>query len=193
MSSNSMTNLTVEPGQDRTAELDTILPFPFYVDHEAEMLAAMRQIKESTGIRHFLLTAPAKSIRITGYPDDDLYHAIATLIERLRKLLEPEGFIISWWNVATLKVGPGAPYPLITPLTRAAPPPCLVGLWSFDWRPFLLSCLRFGSQLWYCGYRGSSHCGATKRRALFEGFRERSQCVGMMTPDPSHITCLFFM
>ena len=73
------------------------------------MLAAMREIRQTTGIRHFLLVAPSKTIRFTGTPGDELYEAIGAQIGRVRETLAPEGFIISWWNDATLKVGPGAP------------------------------------------------------------------------------------
>jgi hypothetical protein len=94
--------------------LDPALPFVFYADRPDAMFAAMREIKRTTGIRHFLLIAPSKAIRFTGFPDDTLFEAIGDLIGAVRNRLEPEGFLISWWNDATLKVGPGAP---LTPIT----------------------------------------------------------------------------
>lgn len=105
-----------------TPPLDPAIPFSFYADREAEMFAAMREIKRTTGIRHFLLIAPAKTIRFTGFPGDDLYAAIGRLVERVRTTLEPEGFLVSWWNDATLKVGPGAPFTLITGLGGGTSP-----------------------------------------------------------------------
>ena len=96
--------------------LDPAIPFVFYADREADMLAAMREIKRMTGIRHFLLIAPIKTIRVTGLPGDDLYAVIGAQIRRVRETLAPEGFVISWWNDATLKVGPGGPFTLMTGL-----------------------------------------------------------------------------
>ncbi len=102
--------------------LDPAIPFVFYPDRSDAMLAAMREIKQTTGIRHFLLIAPSKTIRVTGFPDDTLYEAIGDLVGRVRTALEPEGFRISWWNDATLKVGPGAPLTPITGLGGATTP-----------------------------------------------------------------------
>lgn len=101
---------------DTSTPFDAALPFVFYADREDAMYAAMREIKRDTGIRHFLLIAPAKSIRFTGFPDEALHETIGTLIGRVRETLAAEGFLISWWNTSTLKVGPGVPYTRITGL-----------------------------------------------------------------------------
>ena len=102
--------------------LEPALPFVFFADREAAMLAAMREIRQTTGIRHFLLVAPSKTIRFTGTPGDELYEAIGAQIGRVRETLAPEGFIISWWNDATLKVGPDAPFTLMTRLDGSTSP-----------------------------------------------------------------------
>ena len=90
--------------------LDPAIPFKFYAEHATEMFAIMREIRSMTGIRHFLLIAPTKSIRFTGFPNDSLFEAIGDLVGQVRTELESEGFLISWWNTATLKVGPNAPF-----------------------------------------------------------------------------------
>jgi hypothetical protein len=102
--------------------LDPALPFVFYADRPDAMFAAMREIKHATDIRHFLLIAPSKTIRFTGFPNDTLYEAIGDLVGRVRTELEPEGFLISWWNTSTLKVGPNAPLTPITGLGGATNP-----------------------------------------------------------------------
>jgi hypothetical protein len=107
---------------DSPLSLDPALPFVFYADRPDAMYAAMREIKRTTGIRHFLLIAPSKVIRFTGFPDETLYEAIGDLVGRVRTTLEPEGFRISWWNTATLKVGSGAPFTPITGLGGATTP-----------------------------------------------------------------------
>ena len=107
---------------DSPVSLDPALPFVFYADRPDAMLAAMREIRRTTGIRHFLLIAPSKVIRFTGFPDETLYEAIGDLVDRVRTALEPEGFRISWWNTATLKVGSGAPFTPITGLGGATTP-----------------------------------------------------------------------
>ena len=107
---------------DSPLSLDPALPFVFYADRPEAMFAAMREIKRTTGIRHFLLIAPSKAIRFTGFPDETLYEAIGDLVGRVRIALEPEGFRISWWNTATLKVGSGAPLTPITGLGGATTP-----------------------------------------------------------------------
>ena len=107
---------------DSPLSLDPALPFVFHADRPDAMYAAMREIKRTTGIRHFLLIAPSKVIRFTGFPDETLYEAIGDLVGRVRTTLEPEGFRISWWNTATLKVGSGAPFTPITGLGGATTP-----------------------------------------------------------------------
>ena len=104
---------------DPPLSLDPALPFVFHAAQADRMYAAMREIKRTTGIRHFLLIAPSKAVRFTGFPDDALFEAIGDLIGAVRTRLEPEGFLISWWNDTTLKVGPGAP---LTPITGCGLP-----------------------------------------------------------------------
>ena len=108
--------------ENNTSTLDPALPFVFHADHETEMFAAMREIRRMYGIRHFLLIAPSKIIRVNGMPGDGLYEAIGALIGRVREALAPEGFIISWWNDATLKVGPGGPFTLMKRLNGDTSP-----------------------------------------------------------------------
>jgi hypothetical protein len=115
-------NLENNPMPETSSTLDPAIPFVFHADREDAMLSAMREIKRTTGIRHFLLIAPSKTIRFTGIPGDDLYRAIGALVGRVREMLAPEGFIISWWNVATLKFGCGGPFTLMTRLDGSTSP-----------------------------------------------------------------------
>ncbi len=90
--------------------LQSAIPFTFFPQREAAMLEAMRTIRRKTGIRHFLLIAPQKTIRVTGFPGDALFETIGQTLRRVKEALAGGDFLISWWNDATLKVGPGAPY-----------------------------------------------------------------------------------
>lgn len=62
--------------------VDPIIPFEFYQDQETEMLDYIITLRKQYGFRKFLLTAPSKEHRYTGFPDKKVFIDIGELIKK---------------------------------------------------------------------------------------------------------------
>ena len=94
-------------------KIDPIVPFTFYANREKEMFAAMRELKQKSGLRRFLLTAPGNGVRLTGFPDKNVYRGIGELLVKVENTLAEDDIEVGWWCCPTLKSG-NASYQRIT-------------------------------------------------------------------------------
>ena len=85
--------------------LDPIIPYDFSMDAPEKMLDHMRRIKSEYGIRRFLITGVGIGVRISGYPDDDLYRQLAESIRYAKEQTAGEGFEIGWWCAPAFETG----------------------------------------------------------------------------------------
>lgn len=93
--------------------LNPSIPIALFPQHETRIIDVMRQIALTDGIRHFMITAPDKTLRLTGFADDEAYVRIGETIQRVKQALAQDDIRISWWNCCTISAGPGAPFTLI--------------------------------------------------------------------------------
>ena len=94
--------------------IDPIVPIMIYDNHEDVILGQMIDMRTKYGFRRFVLLAPDKTVRFTGFPDKKTYQNIGQRILRFKEKLEPYDIEIGWECSATLKHGPGVTYQNIT-------------------------------------------------------------------------------
>ncbi|MCQ6560461.1 hypothetical protein [Paenibacillus mendelii] len=92
-----------------TAEFQfkSIVPFLFVVNKKAEMLAAMRRLKQEAGICKFILVFPqwngeSKEVSTASHA----FEKFGDLILEVRQHMADEGIEVGWWCSPSLSVGP---------------------------------------------------------------------------------------
>jgi hypothetical protein len=96
--------------------IDPLIPIRIFQNHEEEILSQMIEMRTKYGFRRFMLLAPNKTIRFSGFPLPEVYTEIGELILRIKKDLASYDIEVGWECSATIKHGPGVPYQYITGL-----------------------------------------------------------------------------
>ncbi len=99
--------------------LDPIVPFQFFPERHDAMLQAMREMRHRWGIRRFLLTGPGLGVRLSGYPQPEVYQQQGQLIASVKEALASDEIEVGWWCTPTLKSGK-SPYQNIVGLNGRA-------------------------------------------------------------------------
>ncbi len=94
--------------------IDPIIPVRIFLNHEEKIIEQLIELNTNYGFRRFLILAPDKTVRFSGFPAPEVYTEIGKLILRIKKKLAPYNVEIGWECSATLKQGPGAKYQYIT-------------------------------------------------------------------------------
>lgn len=90
--------------------IDPIVPFFFFPNREDEMLSQMIELKTRFGLRRFGLIFPHKSIRITRFPEPQVYRDFGVLLLRVKNKLAGYDIQVGWWCHTTLKSGKDSPW-----------------------------------------------------------------------------------
>ena len=97
---------------------DPVVPYNAIDENDYQ---AMIELKEKTGIHRFLIVGIYNGVRITGYPSDEDFAALAEKIRIIKEKVTPYGIEIGWWCLPSLKTGP-SPYQPIVDITGKASP-----------------------------------------------------------------------
>lgn len=87
--------------------LDPLIPFNYFPDLADQMIGYIKEMRSRYGFRRFILTAPSKEFRYTGFPDRSVFEAIGRDIVSVKKALAGVDVEIGWWCVTTIRIGKG--------------------------------------------------------------------------------------
>lgn len=96
------------------SEINPIIPVRIFPNHEDEILSQIIELRTKYGLKRFMLLAPQKTVRFSGFPGPEVYSNIGERLLQIKNKLAPYGIEIGWECSATVKQGPGAPYQFLT-------------------------------------------------------------------------------
>lgn len=96
--------------------IDPLIPIRIFRNHEEKIISQMIEMRTKYGFRRFLILAPDKTVRFSGFPGSKVFSDIGEFILRLKKSLIPYDIEVGWECSATIKQGPGVPYQYLTGL-----------------------------------------------------------------------------
>ncbi|MGI6574182.1 MAG: hypothetical protein ACOX19_12500 [Fermentimonas sp.] len=94
--------------------IDPLIPVRIFSSHEEKIIEQLIELNTNYGFKRFLILAPDKTVRFSGFPPSETYNEIGKLILRIKRKLAPYNIEIGWECSATIKQGPGAPYQYLT-------------------------------------------------------------------------------
>jgi len=100
---------------DVDKSIDPLIPIRIFNDQKEDIISQLIELRKY-GFRRYLLLAPDKTVRFSGFPRPEKFNEIAENILFLKKRLANYDVEIGWECSATLKQGPGVPYQNLTGL-----------------------------------------------------------------------------
>ena len=97
---------------------DPVIPYNAIDENDYQ---AMIELKEKTGIHRFLIVGIYNGVRITGYPSDEDFVALAEKIRIIKEKVAPYGIEVGWWCLPSLKTGRSPYQPLVDITGKASP------------------------------------------------------------------------
>lgn len=105
------------PGRNGEMLISPIVPIRFYTNRKEKMLQQLIELKETYGLKRFLLCAPMDETILSGFPKPELYSQIGEMILEVKKALQAKGIEIGWWCAPAIRSGFDSRFQYITDLS----------------------------------------------------------------------------
>ena len=88
-----------------TSTIEPIIPFHPYTYDVDEICSKLVELQDGYVLQRFLLTGPGNGVRLSGFPDVEIYRQLGEFILSLKKKVADRGIQVGWWCAPSLKSG----------------------------------------------------------------------------------------